>query len=108
MAGATVVSPRLGKDGWPFASIDSFPAADEDPLFHAEHIKDIYLRVDPEYGGRFTVPVLFDKKNNAIVNNESLWQQGVSSLIFGWEMKIGAGRIRDRRRGSRLVPPAIT
>ncbi|VDC04440.1 unnamed protein product [Peniophora sp. CBMAI 1063] len=67
----TVVSPRMGSHGWPFASVDSFPGADTDPLFESEHIKDVYLHVDPNYGGRFTVPVLFDKKRDIIVNNES-------------------------------------
>ena len=61
----------MGEHGWPFAPVDPFPAADADPLFNAEHIKDIYLRVDPDFSGRFTVPVLFDKKKNTIVNNES-------------------------------------
>ena len=61
----------MGANGWPFASVDPFPAANEDPLFQSEHIKDIYLRVDPSFNGRFTVPVLFDKKKNTIVNNES-------------------------------------
>lgn len=29
------------------------------------------MKADPEYKGRFTVPVLWDKKHNTIVNNES-------------------------------------
>ena len=61
----------MGSNGWPFASVDPFPAANEDPLFQSEHIKDIYLRVDPNFNGRFTVPVLWDKKLGTIVNNES-------------------------------------
>jgi glutathionyl-hydroquinone reductase len=32
---------------------------------------DIYFSVDPEYKGRFTVPTLYDKKQNKIVSNES-------------------------------------
>ena len=86
----TVVSPRMGTDGWPFASVDSFPDADTDPLYGSEHVKDLYIKADPNYGGRlvvidqlsrihlfnhfllrFTVPVLWDKKNETIVNNES-------------------------------------
>lgn len=67
----TVVSPRMGEQGWPFASVDPFPAADADPLHNSQHIKDLYLKADPNYGGRFTVPVLWDKKNQTIVNNES-------------------------------------
>jgi len=67
----TVVSPHLGTDGWPFASADAFPGADVDPLYQSQHVKDLYLRVDPNYSGRFTVPVLWDKKQHTIVNNES-------------------------------------
>jgi putative glutathione S-transferase len=61
----------MGSNGWPFASVDSFPGADADPLFGSAHVKDLYLRADPEFNGRFTVPVLWDKKSNTIVNNES-------------------------------------
>jgi glutathionyl-hydroquinone reductase len=82
----------MASDGWPFANVDSFPGADVDPLIGARHVKDVYLRSDPAYGGRFvallcrypysvdqtellfkrfTVPVLFDKKTEKIVNNES-------------------------------------
>jgi len=67
----TIVSPRMGPNGWPFASVDQFPGTDFDPLYQSEHVKDLYLKADPNYGGRFTVPVLWDKKNHAIVNNES-------------------------------------
>ncbi|KAJ8474123.1 hypothetical protein ONZ51_g7423 [Trametes cubensis] len=67
----SVVSPHMGAHGWPFASADAFPGADNDPLFNAQHIKDLYLRVNPDYEGRFTVPVLWDKKTSTIVNNES-------------------------------------
>lgn len=67
----TVVSPRMGSDGWPFANVDSFPGADEDPLNGASHVKDIYYKVQPNYDGRFTVPILWDKQKQTIVNNES-------------------------------------
>jgi len=61
----------MGTQGWPFASTDVFPGAEEDPLYSAAHMKDIYLRASPEYTGRFTVPVLWDKKQHTIVSNES-------------------------------------
>ncbi|EMD35648.1 hypothetical protein CERSUDRAFT_85607 [Gelatoporia subvermispora B] len=67
----SVVSPHMGEHGWPFANVDAFPAADTDPLYNSQHVKDLYLRVNPGYEGRFTVPVLWDKKTEAIVNNES-------------------------------------
>ncbi|KAI0367382.1 glutathione S-transferase [Pilatotrama ljubarskyi] len=67
----SVVSPHMGEHGWPFASADAFPGADVDPLFNSQHVKDLYLRAKPDYEGRFTVPVLWDKKTSTIVNNES-------------------------------------
>ncbi|KAL1758456.1 glutathione S-transferase [Schizophyllum commune] len=71
----TAVSPRMGKDGWPFRREDDeesiFPAADADPLYQSAHVKDLYFRADPNFSGRFTVPVLWDKKLHTIVNNES-------------------------------------
>ena len=43
-----------------------------DPL-HPEftHQSQVYKAANPEYSGRFSVPVLWDKKLNTIVNNES-------------------------------------
>ncbi|KAF9556926.1 glutathione S-transferase [Agrocybe pediades] len=67
----TAVSPKTGPNGWPFAQVSPFPGADEDPLYKSKHIKDLYLRADPAYTGRFTVPVLWDKKLGTIANNES-------------------------------------
>jgi len=71
LIGVTVVSPRMGNDGWPFASTDKFPGADSDQLNNAQHVKDLYFKANKDYEGRYTVPVLWDKKNNTIVNNES-------------------------------------
>ncbi|KAI0676243.1 glutathione S-transferase [Trametes maxima] len=71
IVGVTAVAPRIGPNGWSFAKIDPFPGAENDPLYGSEYIKDIYLRADPDYEGRFTVPVLWDKKTETIVNNES-------------------------------------
>ncbi|KAG9313451.1 glutathione S-transferase [Chiua virens] len=67
----TAVSPHMGESGWPFANVDAFPGADPDPLYGARYVKDLYFKADPNYGGRFTVPVLWDKKKHTIVNNES-------------------------------------
>jgi len=61
----------MDSNGWPFARVDPFPGAEDDPTYNAKHLKDVYLTVEPQYQGRFTVPVLFDKKTQTIVNNES-------------------------------------
>lgn len=60
--------------GWRFATPDEdIPGENTipDPL-HPEytHIREVYFSNDPDYAGRFTVPVLFDKKTNQIVSNE--------------------------------------
>lgn len=60
--------------GWRFATPDEkLPGENTipDPL-HPEftHIRQVYFSNDPEYTGRFTVPVLFDKKTKLIVSNE--------------------------------------
>jgi glutathionyl-hydroquinone reductase len=48
----TVVSPHMGEHGWPFAVSDAFPGAGDDPVLGAKHVKDIYLKVSPNYEGR--------------------------------------------------------
>ncbi|KAF9016168.1 glutathione S-transferase [Hymenopellis radicata] len=42
-----------------------------DPNYNAQHVKDLYLKADPNFSGRFTVPILWDKKLHTVVNNES-------------------------------------
>lgn len=64
----TVVNPTLGDQGWAFGG---YPGAEEDPLFGARYLHEIYTRADPHYTGRATVPVLWDMKRNVMVNNES-------------------------------------
>lgn len=65
----SIVSPRMGEDGWSF--IDEYPAATGDHLKQADFMKDVYLAADPNVTTKATVPVLWDKKEKTIVNNES-------------------------------------
>jgi glutathionyl-hydroquinone reductase len=64
----SVVSPLMGDDGWAFGG---YPGATEDALFGAKFLREIYVRARPDYTGRVTVPVLWDKRAQTIVNNES-------------------------------------
>lgn len=64
----TVVNPTIGDQGWSFGGYDG---ADEDPLFGARYMHEIYTRADPHFTGRATVPVLWDEKRGVMVNNES-------------------------------------
>ncbi|KAI1496660.1 glutathione S-transferase [Biscogniauxia marginata] len=74
----SVVHWYMREKGWRFPTPEDTDAPGEnvvpDPLPGHEaytHLRQIYLSVEPNYGGRFTVPVLFDKKTDTIVNNES-------------------------------------
>ncbi|KAF2104209.1 hypothetical protein NA57DRAFT_62857 [Rhizodiscina lignyota] len=61
-----------GWPGWQFpASDDEYPNATVDHLFGSKYLHEVYFKVDPDYKGRYSVPVLWDKKLNTIVNNES-------------------------------------
>lgn len=64
----SVVNPTLGPQGWEFGGYDG---ADQDPLFGAKYMHEIYTRADSHFTGRATVPVLWDKEQNVMVNNES-------------------------------------
>lgn len=64
----TVVNPTLTDQGWAFGG---YRGADDDPLFGARYMHEIYTRADPGFTGRATVPVLWDTKRGVMVNNES-------------------------------------
>lgn len=69
MIEVSVVHWHMAENGWTFAGDD--PDVVPDPLFGVTHLHEIYTRTDPAYTGRVTVPVLFDKKRETIVSNES-------------------------------------
>ena len=65
----SVVNPYMLENGWTFE--ESFPGTTSDHLFSKQFLYQIYLKANPEYSGRVTVPVLWDKKKQTIVSNES-------------------------------------
>ncbi|MGR9058642.1 glutathione S-transferase family protein [Rhizobium leguminosarum] len=64
----SVAEPLLGKQGWRFGD---YPGATEDHVNGVTYMHEIYTRAAPDFTGRATVPVLWDKQRNTIVNNES-------------------------------------
>jgi glutathionyl-hydroquinone reductase len=64
----SVVHWFMGKHGWTF---DEGPRVIPDPIFGARRLYEIYVRSNPAYTGRVTVPVLWDKQRKVIVSNES-------------------------------------
>ncbi|KAF4461646.1 glutathione S-transferase Gst3 [Fusarium albosuccineum] len=89
--------------GWRFATPADTDAEGEnvvpDPL-HDDftHLRQVYFETDPDYSARFSVPVLYDKIQKVIVNNES------SEILrmFGTEFD---NIIEDKYRAVSLYPP---
>lgn len=64
------VHPLMGEDGWHFDGTDPrFPTPD--PIYGSNHLRELYLRSDPQVNGRVTVPILWDRVEERIINNES-------------------------------------
>jgi glutathionyl-hydroquinone reductase len=57
----TIVSPSVNEGGWVF----------DQPEAGCRNLGDLYQLAEPGYQGRCTVPLLWDQKQQAIVNNES-------------------------------------
>ncbi|CAI8051193.1 Glutathionyl-hydroquinone reductase YqjG [Geodia barretti] len=64
-----VVDYYMGEKGWRFNP--DVPGATPDSVNGFSYMRELYFKMNPEYGGRFTVPVLYDKVQKTIVNNES-------------------------------------
>lgn len=67
--GVSVVHPEMLADGWTFAT--GFDGATGDTLYGLPFLRDIYTKADPGVSGRVTVPILWDRKGETIVSNES-------------------------------------
>lgn len=67
-----VVDWFMGDDGWRFPETENqVPGATPDKLYGLKKLRELYFKANPEYTGRFTVPVLWDKQRQTVVNNES-------------------------------------
>jgi glutathionyl-hydroquinone reductase len=65
--GVTVVDPvRTDEEGWAFRE---GPGYSLDPVNGFKFLKEAYFTTNPRFRGRWTVPVLWDRKTRRIVNN---------------------------------------
>lgn len=64
----SVVHWLMLENGWTFAD---GPGATPDNVNGARLLHQVYTTADPDYTGRVTVPVLWDRKQGTIVSNES-------------------------------------
>ncbi len=68
MIPVSVVNPLMRENGWTF---QPGYKVTPDPIHKAEFMHQVYTAAKRDYSGRVTVPVLWDKKENTIVSNES-------------------------------------
>lgn len=68
MIGVSVVHWLMREEGWTFAD---GPGVASDTVNGARVLHQVYTTAAPDYTGRVTVPVLWDKQRQTIVNNES-------------------------------------
>ena len=64
----SVVHWHMGAEGWEFRE---GPGCTPDTVNGARALHEVYTNAKPDYTGRVTVPVLWDKARKTIVNNES-------------------------------------
>ncbi|MEO0495931.1 MAG: glutathione S-transferase family protein [Pseudomonadota bacterium] len=68
MIDVTVVDWLMRERGW---TLDGDTGHTADPVNHASAMSEVYIAAKPDYSGRVTVPLLWDKKTNTVVSNES-------------------------------------
>ena len=68
MISVSVVHPLMPQESWVFGD---YPGATVDHINGANFMYENYQKADANFNGLVTVPVLWDKKHNTIVNNES-------------------------------------
>jgi glutathionyl-hydroquinone reductase len=64
----SVVHPLMPAESWVFGE---YPGATEDHLYASTYLYEVYQRADKDFDGVVTVPMLWDKKRQTLVNNES-------------------------------------
>jgi len=63
-----VVHPVMPPESWVFGD---YPGSTPDPVHGFARLAELYDRVQPGFDGVVTVPVLYDRRRDTIVNNES-------------------------------------
>ena len=63
------VDPIRDERGWRF-TLDSESTGGRDPVLGIEFLSEAYLRTDPAYDGRVTVPALVDVESGLVVTND--------------------------------------
>ena len=94
-----VVDYLMGPKGWKFSP--DVPGCTPDTINGCEYMREVYFLADKDYKGRFTVPVLWDKKTKTIVNNES------SEIIRMLNSEFNEFCATDKQRALDLYPESL-
>jgi putative glutathione S-transferase len=65
----SITNPLMLEHGWTF---NDGPGVIPDTVNHCKYLHEIYTLAKKDFTGKVTVPVLWDKKTQTIVNNESV------------------------------------
>lgn len=96
---------NLTKEGWLFSGREGSGSDAQDPLYGFKSLKQLYLKADPEYTGRYTVPCLWDKKTETVVNNES---SEIIRMFYTEFDDLLPEKMREANRpGSGFYPPHL-
>ena len=68
MISVSATNCYMGVEGWTFAP---GPETIADDVNHVQRVYELYTLADPNYSGRATIPILWDKRERTIVSNES-------------------------------------
>jgi putative glutathione S-transferase len=85
--GVTVVDPVRDERGWAFREGPGFST---DPINGFAFLSEAYTTTDPTFKGRVTVPVLWDKQTNRIVNNS---EDDICLMLNGAFAALGTRKI---------------
>ncbi|KAH6643614.1 glutathione S-transferase [Boeremia exigua] len=88
----SIVKPYpKGEPGWRFD--ETYPNATPDHLYNSRFLHQIYFRDDPAYSGKYSVPLLWDKKEKRVVSSESM--ELLKWLPRAFDSLIGDEKIRS-------------
>jgi putative glutathione S-transferase len=83
-----IVDPHREDEGWEFTSGKDGCTADS--IHGADYLREVYVAADADYTGRVSVPLLWDREEGTIVNNESIEIMRMFATEFD---EVGADRV---------------